>query len=59
MVNWFAENVSPCITAGTFISGKPNKLGAIDELKRQTNLLVELGFTFSRCPFRQEVFHGL
>ena len=33
------------VTESTFANGKPNKLDAIDELKKQTNLLVELGFS--------------
>ncbi len=32
------------VTSSTFQSGKPNKLAALNELYRQTNLLVELGF---------------
>lgn len=37
------------VTAKTFASGKPNKLEALEELKRQTNLLVELGFAQVFC----------
>jgi hypothetical protein len=32
------------VKAQTFASGRPNKLDAFDELKQQTNLLVDLGF---------------
>ena len=32
------------VSAQTFVSGKPNRLSAVAELKRQSNLLVELGF---------------
>ena len=32
------------VDARTFISGKPNRLSALSELHRQSNLLVELGF---------------
>ena len=32
------------VSEQTFRSGKPNRLSAIEELKRQTNLLVDLGF---------------
>jgi len=32
------------VSEQTFQSGQPNRLSAIDELKRQTNLLAELGF---------------
>lgn len=32
------------VKAETFASGKPNKIDELDKLKRQTNLLVDLGF---------------
>lgn len=37
------------VTNATFVSGKPNKLGELEKLKRQTNLLVDLGFAQVFC----------
>jgi hypothetical protein len=37
------------VAAATFANGKSNKLDALEELKRQTNLLVDLGFAQVFC----------
>lgn len=37
------------VQANTFRSGSPNRLSALDELRRQTNVLVELGFAQVFC----------
>lgn len=37
------------VSSMTFASGKPNRLDALKELKRQTNLLVDLGFAQVFC----------
>lgn len=37
------------VSTMTFACGKPNKLDALEELKKQTNLLVDLGFAQVFC----------